>query len=395
MYQLIIVEDDEITKDALSDYIKKMCPRFYVCRTFSNGEQALEYIREHPVHMVLTDIKMPKMDGLSLCHEIHKINPLCQMIIISGYGTFQYARQALQYGVKNYLLKPIDFKEVKNCLETAANSLDSQKVSVNTSEEDIALFFTNVVFGNLNSPIQINDYVQKLNLPISPGKHPGKLLRLALSQHEDAIHWQYEKDRLPYAFTNVIRMSVTDTYVCNFLITGAYFYFLLIFQGEEQTIDSHYLTATVMDLFHIKCQLEEIAVFPNLYTLSSLNVLKKAGIHQNRDTKNKSRDDNAIIETVKQYINDNYDKDISREDVANVVYFSPAYFSRFFKEKTGLNFIDYLTSVRMEKAIQLLGTNLTIGEISRRVGYKSQNRFILNFRQHTSITPSEYRKLFY
>jgi len=123
MYQLIIVEDDEITKEALSDYICKSCSKIAVCAVFSNGEQALNYMKSNKVHIVLTDIKMPKLDGLMLCKEIQQNYPLCQMVIISGYGTFQYARQALQYGVKNYLLKPVDFRELEDCLNSLTSSI--------------------------------------------------------------------------------------------------------------------------------------------------------------------------------------------------------------------------------------------------------------------------------
>ena len=92
------------------------------------------------------------------------------------------------------------------------------------------------------------------------------------------------------------------------------------------------------------------------------------------------------------YIQQHYNEDLTREDVADAVFLSSAYFSRFFKQKTGLSFIDYLTTVRMQKAIELLGTHMKVGEIANRVGYLSRNRFFINFRQYSGYTPSEYRK---
>lgn len=393
MYQLIIVEDDEFTKEALSDYICSNCDRIAVCGIFSNGEQALNYIKSNTVHIVLTDIKMPKLDGLMLCKEIQKNYPLCQMVIISGYGTFQYAKQAIQYGVKNYLLKPVDFKELKECLNSLISSLDSLNLSSNTHEEDIALFFTDVVGGLYKSPLKITEQIQKLNLPFSTNKHSGLILRLSLSSQGEDIHWQYEKDRLPYAFTNALRMTLENTYVINFFITGPYFYFAVIFLGDKHPVNTETLTDTLYELFPISCKLEIITDFTNIHQLAALNIF--SSISDNRSEESGKKDENAIIQTVKNFIHANYDKDISRQDAADLVYFSPAYFSRFFKEHAGVNFIDYLTSVRMEKAIELLNSNLSIDEISKRVGYKSRNRFILNFRQYTSLSPSEYRKHFY
>lgn len=390
MYRLIIVEDDEITQNAICEYISKCCHNFQVCGTFSNGQKALEYLLSNQVHVVLTDIKMPKMDGLSLCAEIRKTNPFCHIAIISGYGSFEYARQALQYGVKDYLLKPIDFKELRTFLDSLADSLDDTNASVNTSEEDIALFFADMVYGICKSPAQINKNMAELQLPINLDKKPGHIFRLSLSKDEACVHWQYEKDRLPYAFTNILRMKLNDTYVSNFISTGPYYYYIIVFMGEAQTILESDLAETVFDLSHIKCEIKDVFQFKNLYELSSCNVLKKFS-----ETKEiTSSDEDATIQKVKDYIHANYDKDISRQEISDMIYFSSAYFSRFFKEKVGVSFIDYLTTVRMEKAIELLQTNLTIDEITRKVGYKSRNRFILNFRQYTSLTPSEYRKRF-
>lgn len=393
MFQLIIVEDDEITKEALSDYISKTCDKIAVCAVFSNGEQALNYMKSHTIHIVLTDIKMPKLDGLALCKEIQQNYPICQMVIISGYGTFQYARQALQYGVKNYLLKPIDFKELKECLSNLTDSLDTLSISTNTQEEDIALLFTDIVCGMYKSPLKITEQLHKLQLPFSANKHSGYILRLSLAHQEEYVHWQYEKDRLPYAFANVLRMTLKDTYVINFFTTGPYFYFAVIFLESKQPVIIEKLTDILYELFHIRCKLEIITDFSNINQLAALNILEN--VSEVKEEEHLKKDENAIIQTVKNYIYANYDKDISRQDVADLVYFSPAYFSRFFKEHAGVNFIDYLTSVRMEKAIELLNSNLSIDEISRRVGYKSRNRFILNFRQYTSLSPSEYRKHFY
>lgn len=392
MYQLIIVEDDEITRNALCEYISEYCTQFQICGTFHNGQKALEYLLSHQVHVILTDIKMPKMDGLTLCAEIRKTNPFCHIVIISGYGTFEYARQAIQYGVKDYLLKPINFREFRIFMNNLADSLDTFSVTFNTTEEDIALLFTDIIYGRYKSAAQIQKDLSAFQLPLDPLKHSGHILRLSLPKDDTMVCWQYEKARLPYAFTNILRMKLADTYVCNFLSTGPYYFFIALFLGETQAISESELTSAIFELLCIKCTLTDIYQFNNLHDLSTRNVLADFSVHNRNTTQN----EDAVIRKVIEYINTNYDKDISRQEISDMVYFSSAYFSRFFKEKTGVCFIDYLTKIRMEKAIELLlHTNLTIDEITNKVGYKSRNQFILNFRQYTSLTPSEYRKRFF
>ncbi|MCK9478716.1 MAG: response regulator [Firmicutes bacterium] len=98
----------------------------------------------------------------------------------------------------------------------------------------------------------------------------------------------------------------------------------------------------------------------------------------------------SVIRQAKNFIDENYMRDISLDDVANTVYLSPIYFSRFFKTHTGETFTDYLIGVRMKHAIELLSnTDYTINEISVRVGYNSRyfNRI---FKKYTGFTPREY-----
>lgn len=101
--------------------------------------------------------------------------------------------------------------------------------------------------------------------------------------------------------------------------------------------------------------------------------------------------EDIIIQRAISFIRTNYQTDLTRKDVAYAVFLSPAYFSRFFKEKTNMTFIDYLTMVRMQNAELLLSTNMKIGEIAQKVGYQSHNRFVINFKEFSGYTPTEYR----
>lgn len=101
-----------------------------------------------------------------------------------------------------------------------------------------------------------------------------------------------------------------------------------------------------------------------------------------------------VIQTVKQYIQMHYSERLELEDVAKEVYLNPAYLGTFFKRETGMNFSDYLTSVRIEEAKHLLDDmQYNIGEIASKVGYKDANYFSRLFQKQVGIKPTEYRKL--
>jgi len=101
----------------------------------------------------------------------------------------------------------------------------------------------------------------------------------------------------------------------------------------------------------------------------------------------------TVIEKAKNYIDDNYRKEISLEDVSRSVDISPYYFSKLFKDETGENFIEYLTAVRINRAKNLLQNgHLSIKEICMESGYSDPNYFSRNFKKHTGVTPREYRE---
>ena len=98
------------------------------------------------------------------------------------------------------------------------------------------------------------------------------------------------------------------------------------------------------------------------------------------------------VETAKEYIRDNYSKDISLDDVSRRVNISPYYFSKIFKEETGEGFVEYLTGVRMEKAKELLSTTeCSMKEICSMVGYSDPNYFSRSFKKNVGVTPTEYK----
>ena len=128
MYKLLIVDDEIRIRNGIKTMIENgmaMAFQFLFAKT---GREGLEIIRSGDIHLVITDIRMPDMDGLDMIEQICETvaNPPVFMII-SGYDNFQYARKAMKYGVKEYLLKPVGREELLNSLRRSVNYLEQEK----------------------------------------------------------------------------------------------------------------------------------------------------------------------------------------------------------------------------------------------------------------------------
>ena len=118
MYQILLVDDDPIERSGVRYLIGKFDLPLAVSEA-ANGSQALEIMAGKTVDILFTDVRMPYMDGLELAKRVQEMAPEVEMIIFSAYGEFEYAQKAMSYGVKHYLLKPVDVEEFKATLMTA------------------------------------------------------------------------------------------------------------------------------------------------------------------------------------------------------------------------------------------------------------------------------------
>lgn len=140
MYQVLLI-DDEIK---IINWMKKTVHwekyGFHVCELCTDSLQALNYIEMHPVDLVITDIRMPGISGLELIQKLCQRKPGIRTIILSGYNQFEYAKQALRYGVKGFLVKPLDPAELEELLMNIAHEINSAAPSDSTPKETEVLF---------------------------------------------------------------------------------------------------------------------------------------------------------------------------------------------------------------------------------------------------------------
>lgn len=127
MYRIVIAEDEEDVRAIIKKHINNSDTEYHVVGEAENGWEALELIQKLQPDILLTDICMPNLSGLELIHKIIETDSHIQTIIISGYDEFSYAREAMELGVKSYLLKPFLPRELFAALDKVKSGLQQQE----------------------------------------------------------------------------------------------------------------------------------------------------------------------------------------------------------------------------------------------------------------------------
>lgn len=156
MKTLIVVEDEFRIRDGLSRLIQRLDMGVKVIGEAENGLEGLKMIQDMQPDIVITDIRMPKIEGLEMIRKAKEMNINCIFIILSGYAEFRYAQTAISYGVTDYLLKPITISDVKKLLK----KLNPQEESVAECIED----YSNLVNLIMNSVKR--DYATHISLSV-------------------------------------------------------------------------------------------------------------------------------------------------------------------------------------------------------------------------------------
>jgi two-component system response regulator YesN len=209
--QVVIVEDEQLILDNLVHKITQFDLGFSLAGTAKNGKKALELIAELQPGLVITDIRMPVMDGLELMKQISYQFPGIQKIIISGYSEFKYAQQAIQYGVKDYLLKPVETNalrktllELKILLSSelqASKQGDEQQLSTDELLEEFQFYLKE----NYTSEINLEEISKKLN--VNP-THMSRLFTKRFGENPSTYLINLRMNKAKYYLTNHSELSV-------------------------------------------------------------------------------------------------------------------------------------------------------------------------------------------
>ncbi|MGQ4668482.1 response regulator [Metabacillus halosaccharovorans] len=145
--KMLIVDDEPIISQGLRMTIPWDSHGIEVIGEASDGKHALEILEKQKVDIVLTDVRMPEMDGIKLAKTIYEQMPHIRVIIISGYDDFHYAREAIRFRVKDYLLKPVDIEELVSKVSKLAEEINYEReVLVKVEEEQMQEYVEKLLF---------------------------------------------------------------------------------------------------------------------------------------------------------------------------------------------------------------------------------------------------------
>lgn len=163
MYKVLLVDDEDIILEGISRIVSWQAAGTLLAGTARNGIEALKFMETNSPDIILSDIRMAGMDGLELVARTSVLYPHIRFIMLSGYGEFDYAQQAMQYGVKHYLLKPCNEKSIEEALGEVTEELQKserrerfvsnlkqglEKVMPHVKQQFLKEFVTNKTYGN-------------------------------------------------------------------------------------------------------------------------------------------------------------------------------------------------------------------------------------------------------
>ena len=128
MYKVLIIDDESIIRKGIKNIINWKQLDCEVCADASDGIEGIELIKKYLPEVIITDIRMPGMDGLSMIKQVKGIVPYSKIIILTGYRDFDYVQEAIKFGAFDFLLKPSKIEELTAVLTRAVNEINDQKI---------------------------------------------------------------------------------------------------------------------------------------------------------------------------------------------------------------------------------------------------------------------------
>ena len=158
IYKVIVAEDEPLILNNIVKKINNMNIGFQVVGSADDGKIALELIEKHTPDVLVTDIRMPVMDGLELLRITFSKYPDMKKVILSGYDDFRYAQQAMKYEASVYLLKPVKTKELLEAFGKIQISLDAEH---NTIKQNIMKLKNNYIYSHEEIAHLVETYIKE------------------------------------------------------------------------------------------------------------------------------------------------------------------------------------------------------------------------------------------
>lgn len=342
MYTVVIAEDEPIVRMGLISLIEEEAEDFEIVGQAEDGRQALALATALTPDLIITDIRMPVMDGLTFMRRLREDGIPSSVLVVSGHGEFEYAQEAIRTGAADYLLKPINADNLIPVLAAMRDKLRREKAQiVHDSKEQLLTF-----------------------------KAGAKQLAAALwNLDEEAIEGGIEALRGEWPMKGA---STAAGHRFERRLAG----FIALLEEEFRSISGRDLPLPLAADKPFERFRERV-----LAAKEEIRAERNWGYGK-------------VAQTAIAYLERHYgDPDITLTSVAEQLGMKPANLSHIFKSELSIPFSQYLIRLRMNKAIERLsGSADKVYEVSALVGFPDYAHFAKMFKRFAGCTPTEYRR---
>lgn len=344
LYKVIAVDDEIWALRGLCNIVDWEELGFTIIGSYTNSAEALQNIKDLCPDVVFTDVRMPGIDGIELIDAIHNLGIKSRVIIVSAYRDFEVAKQAIGKNVSEYLMKPLDKREIIGFLDRLKLQLDKEN-----DENDFDIMHYDLSSKNSLSNSNVTRYLEQLDVTGS--------CRLAVSDKEVAA-----------------RAGMTEIYIKGF---------------KHSYLFSDISPVTTFDeLFH--------SVTGNRYGISRA-YSSFIDIETMLDDATESYDgcfvysDNPKISEIQDYLSRHFAERTSLPEIAEHFYVSESYLYELFRKNSDTSVVGFIKNIRLSKACAMLSEGgHTISEIADMVGYPDVGYFGKLFKTKYGCTPEQY-----
>jgi two-component system response regulator YesN len=358
-YKAVIIDDESWNRDVIRTLGNWETLSIEIAAEASDGDMALELISHLRPDIIITDVKMPRLNGIDLLTALRDRGNRCKTIFVSAYDDFTYVRDAMRLGAVDYLLKPIKSEELNRQLINCVKTLKDEGKTPGPRS---------IVLNGFMEADWMDDYTtRRASLYDSLFSNNIHLIKKNFDDLSDVII-RHQDSNAPEKLVVYVYFDLHHS-LEHFIISRG-FKVKTIIQNDAPLVFSREL-----------CLEQMLAYIYPLFVQAAqkTSALIKAG----------SRID---ISRIREYISRNYHRSITLENTAARFLVSKEYLSRAFKAENGRCFSDHVTELRMRKAYELLvAYRLPIKEIVERVGYIDTAHFYKVFKKYFGISPGKMR----
>jgi two-component system response regulator YesN len=362
--RVLIVEDARLIRESLAKSIGRLHAGSVVSGAAGNGEEALDWLEGHFADICVTDIRMPRLDGLMLLERINERYPWMVAIIVSSYDEFEYARKSLQLQAVDYILKPIEPEQLVRSLDLATEAL-ARRRHREASEMLLRM--------SPHCRPLARQWVELLKT-----QSLGVLPALADRTLDALETWAGGAASYLLPALAKLWMHTVVEELANESIR-------LRWSDEETPADG-------LDAGEAALPIEQAHAH---FRRRAAACLERDGDRLADAIRSRLEADgvSSVMRQMKDYIHRHYADKIGLQDIADAVGISKNYVSAVFKNEAGATVLQYIVDLRLKKAAELLAEGgHRIYEVAQRVGYDDIDYFAKLFRTSYGMTPAEYKK---